>query len=183
MKCVMEANGDVSKKNQLKIRIGIHIHEILTFNFRDCEQSKRFSITRTLKWCCNIHSMFEGGGEAHSGRILFCSTKLRPLLNCFCKILCMSTRWIRFLISTVHELSSREKIFAEPKKYWQSQDSKLGQLGEKRKRYLCVMQPPSHLAWKLFLSLAIKLKYKYSLPHWNWHPFWSFHRHGHFFPT
>ena len=35
----------------------------------------------------------------------FCSNKLRPLLHCICEILCMSTRWIRFLISTVLELN------------------------------------------------------------------------------
>ena len=41
-----------------------------------------------------------------------------------------------FFISTVHELSSREKSR-------QSQDLNPGPLGERRERYLCAMQPSS----------------------------------------
>ena len=42
------------------------------------------------------------------------------------------------LISTVHELSSREKS-------WLSRDSNPGPLGEKRERYLCAMQTPQEV--------------------------------------
>ena len=57
-------------------------------------------------------------------------------LRCICKILGMSNIWVRFSISPVHKLSRREE-----KNSWQSWDLNLWLLGEKRKRYLCAMQP------------------------------------------
>ena len=49
----------------------------------------------------------------------------------------MSSRWVWFLYSTVHELSSRYE-----KNSWQSRDSNPGLLGENSERYLCAIQPP-----------------------------------------
>ena len=60
---------------------------------------------------------------------------LRPLLHCICEILCMSTRWVLFLVLTVQKLSSREE-----KNYWLSCDSKPGLAGGKQECHLCAMQ-------------------------------------------
>ena len=79
-----------------------------------------------------INNLF---GSTNQRANIFCSTWLRPLLHCICKILCMSTRWVGFSISTVHELSIREE-----KKSRLSRDSNPGLLAEKCKRFLCTMQ-------------------------------------------
>ena len=51
--------------------------------------------------------------------------------NCICKIHCLSTRWVQSLF-TVHKLSSNKRKIS-------SWDSNLGQLGERRKRFLWAM--------------------------------------------
>ena len=72
-------------------------------------------------------------------------------LCCICKLLCRSNIWVQFSISPVHELSSREE-----KNSWQSWDLNPWLLGEKRKRYLCAMQPHfflrHDLIWRFFSS-------------------------------
>ena len=57
--------------------------------------------------------------------------------DCISKIPSLPVALDGFKLRTVHNLSSNEKIY-------ESQDSNPGHLGEKRKRYLCAMPPPSH---------------------------------------
>ena len=62
---------------------------------------------------------------------------LKPLLHCICELFCKSTRWIWFLVSTVHELSGRDE-----KNSWLSPDSILGLMCGKHECYLCATQDP-----------------------------------------
>ena len=61
---------------------------------------------------------------------------LRPLQHCIFEILCMSTRWFGFSVSTFHELSSTDE-----KNSWLSRDSNPGLLDGKQECYLCAKQP------------------------------------------
>ena len=71
---------------------------------------------------------------------------LRPSLPCICEILCMSTRWVRFSVSTVHELSSREE-----KNSWLSRDANPWLLGGKQECHLCATEPPPPLQVQNYL--------------------------------
>ena len=110
--------------------------------------SAKVSLIRPI-WHCShnwLHSPNMSVKLSQTRRNVFCSPLelvtlfvvllLRPLLHCICVILCMNTRWVRFSVSTVHKLSSRDEESS-----WLSHDSNPGLLGGKQACYLCATQP------------------------------------------
>ena len=114
---------------------------MLVFQFASLSLAKRswvrFHLPPTVLTTCSIPTQ----QNSLSAWMFFCSTSC-PGLQCtaFAKSFCMSTRWVRFSVSSVHNLSSRDE-----KNSWLSRDSNPRLLGGKQECYPCATQPPNCL--------------------------------------